>query len=85
MFFERGLIGDIKRADDGRGYFSNTKVQVSYDIYTNRCWGDVVCGNDVVEYGAGVIVVGRFAGRVSRKELSDMFELALAECEEGLR
>lgn len=67
--FERGLMKIIKEADDGLGCFSNTKVQVNYDPETGQVWGDWCIGNEHHVYPAGIMIVGRYAGKLTRADI----------------
>lgn len=64
--FQRGLINTIKAA---RRYYSNVKVQVNYDPETGEVWGDWCIGNERHVYPAGIMIVGRYAGKLTRANI----------------
>lgn len=77
--FQSGLIKTIKEADDGRGYFSTTWVQVNYDKTTGEVWGDWCVGNEWHEYhDPNVISIGKFVGKVTRSEIISNIEDEIA-------
>jgi hypothetical protein len=77
--FERGLINNIKNADDGRGYFSNVKIAVMYDTERHFCWGERVVGNEhVMPSCTAVINVAQLAGCYTRRQIADMIENVVA-------
>lgn len=68
--FQPGLMQTIKQADDGRGFFSNTQVQVNYDESTGKVWGDWCVGSEWHEYhDPSIIKVGKFAGKYTRRDI----------------
>lgn len=79
---QRGLIGDIREADDGLGDYSSGYVQVSIDLSTGRIFGTYhysVGRNERTEYhDPGIIPVGNYAGEVSRAQLVRDADMALA-------
>jgi hypothetical protein len=72
---ERGLVKDIKSADDGRGDFSATYVQVNYDTSDNTIWGDWHCSTGHNEWNqyhsTDIIRVGNFCGHTTLDEICD--------------
>ena len=71
---ESGLISRIKNADDGRGEYSSTYVQINLEKSTGIIWGDYHCSigrNNWQEYhDPDIITLGYYADK--RFSLSDL-------------
>lgn len=79
---QRGLISDIREADDGLGGYSSGYVQVSLDRSTGRIFGAYhysVGRNEWTEYhDPDIMTIGNYAGEVSRAQLIRDADMALA-------
>lgn len=74
--FQPGLIKTIQQADDGRGFYSTTQVQVNYDETTGKVWGDWCVGSEWHEYhDPDILVVGKYAGKYTRRDLVKAIEM----------
>lgn len=81
---ESGLARDIRSADDGRGAYSSTYVQVNLDKLRGEIWGDLHCSigqNSWIEYHRpNIFVLGLYADKNFKlSDLSDALEKAEEE------
>lgn len=64
---ESGLVCRVQRADDGRGEYSNTYIQINLEKSTNTIWGDYHCSigrNNWQEYNnPDIVMLGCYSNR----------------------